>query len=425
MKRAIVFGLGKTFQSFFLAYNRNEIQIIAYSDNNENIVGQSVHSIPVIAPKDICSMGFDTIIITCFDYENIKKQLQSYGIHDDKINHYITYRQNEDQKAGELAYERMLGMSESRPLDLNVETISFCPMKCLFCCNRLYKRDMVVMANSLFEKIVSEYIELWEGGTIGIGSMQSDFLSDPMLLNRLSIINKYKENLYVYSTTPLISLAKYTDDEVTYILSNFHYLQISVAGYDEGSYRLMGGIDGFREFRRQLLRVKQIIDKNKISIKIELLFRSYDFIKVIDSEFYLWCESMFTVTEIMTDYFSWFGSINEHDLPLGAKIRISDNNSKIRDCVVPAATLAVQASGKVVGCGCIDWLEKNVIGDCNKETLADIWHGKKHHRFKTGFSSGNLPCICRECGLYADITKCFANSKLINYESIQGPYYSI
>lgn len=51
-----------------------------------------------------------------------------------------------------------------RPLDINIETVSFCPMKCIFCCNRLYDRKHTVMSDRLFEKIVREYVEILGGG---------------------------------------------------------------------------------------------------------------------------------------------------------------------------------------------------------------------------------------------------------------------
>ena len=55
------------------------------------------------------------------------------------------------------------------------------------------------------------------------------------------------------------------------------------------------------------------------------------------------------------------------------------------NCVVPNATLAIQANGKAVGCGCIDWLEKYVIGDTNKNTLKEIWTSPKAIKFRNAF----------------------------------------
>jgi MoaA/NifB/PqqE/SkfB family radical SAM enzyme len=59
-----------------------------------------------------------------------------------------------------LAYIHMLSIIRKRPLDINIETINKCPLKCVFCCNRLYQRDYTVMDNKLFEDIVYQYVKM-------------------------------------------------------------------------------------------------------------------------------------------------------------------------------------------------------------------------------------------------------------------------
>ena len=316
-------------------------------------------------------------------------------------------------------------MIQRRPLDINVETYSFCPMKCKFCCNRLFKRDKILMSNELFEKIVKEYCEIWGGGTIGIGSMQSDFLTDPKLIERIDILNKYKDKLYIHSTTPLISCKKYTDDDLIKILRTFDYLEISVEGHDKDSYELMSGVNGFEIFQEQIVRVYDMVRKNNLSIAVDLSFRTYDERELRNSKFFNDIKDYFSVKEIKTSYFSWFNSIKQEDLPSGAILIEPDNTNKRQDCIVPYATLAVQASGKVVGCGCIDWLDKYIIGDCNNENLDFIWSGEKALKFRKAFQNANIPSICKNCGLYISTKKCLKRFELLNYNSHQGLYYNV
>lgn len=323
-----------------------------------------------------------------------------------------------------VAYFHMLRIIKKRPLDINVETVSMCPLKCVFCCNRIYKRKYVVMDNQFFEKIVKQFCDMG-GGTIGLGSMQSDFLSDPLLIERIKVIKKYKKKLWLYSTTPLLSCKKYSDQELIYILHSFDYLVISAAGYDKGSYEKMAGIDGFDIFKEQLKRVKRIIEKNRLSVKVEIAFRVYNKRELLKSRFYKEVKSMFYINDIKDTYFSWFGTINNEDLPRGAKLELRYNKKKKENCVVPNATLAVQANGKVVGCGCIDWLEKYVIGDCNENTLQEIWTSSKAIKFRNAFKLGKLPSICQECGLYSSMNTCLSNWRLLQYNSLNGVYYLV
>lgn len=323
-----------------------------------------------------------------------------------------------------MAYLYMLYLIKRRPLDINIETITVCPVKCVFCCNRLYKRDYVVMDNHLFKKIIEQYCRMG-GGTVGIGSMQSDFLSDPLLLERMVIINKYKKKLWVHSTTPLISCKKYNDEELLRILKCFDYLVVSAMGYDRQSYQEMAGIDAFDIFREQLERLNRIITNNNLKIRVDIAFRTSNKRALRGSSFYKDVKKMFPIGDIKDAFFSWFGSIKQDDLPDGAKLYIKENRKRQENCVVPSATLAVQANGKVVGCGCIDWLEKYVIGDVHQNTLKEIWKSSKAKKFRNAFRRNGygIPTICRECGLYISLRECMEKKELLGYRSIDGLYY--
>lgn len=422
MKKVVVFGVGQIFINFLLN-DLDNYEIMCFSDNDKQKIGKSILGKIIIDPNEIPSWIFDKILVTSSYYEQIFSQLKEIGINEDKIEQYVHQTNNIDLYGQKLALKNILHLVSKRPLDINIETYSFCPLKCSFCCNRIYQREKKLMDLRLFTKIIEEYITIWNGGTLSIGAMQSDFLSDPLLLERLAIIRKYKEKIYLYSTTPLISLTKYNDRDVQYILETFDYLQISVEGYDSYTYFLMSGVDGFNVSQNQLKRIYRIINDNQLNIRIELYFRVQNAFEAVQSDFFKWCKEHFCISEIRSLFFSWFGSIKEKDIPQGAKLYVKDNTKLKDDCVVPFSTLSVQANGNVVGCGCIDWLEKNVIGNCFDQSLKEIWCGEKKISFQTAFSSGNIPEICKECGLYTEMNKCFSNSRLINYKSIDGVYY--
>lgn len=153
-------------------------------------------------------------------------------------------------------------------------------------------------------------------------------------------------------------------------------------GYDEESYFAMGGVKGFQTFKEELYRINRLINENQLKVKVELSFRTYDVRALERSKFYRETKKIFPVKEVRNSFFSWFGSIKKEELPQGAYLKCSNNSKKEKDCMVPNATLAVQSSGKVIGCGCIDWLEQYVIGDCNKNNLKEIWQGKKARDFR-------------------------------------------
>ena len=327
--------------------------------------------------------------------------------------------------AGFLAYKRLMLMTGHRPLDINIETISYCPLKCRFCCNRIYDREKTVMGNKMFEKIVRQYCEIWGGGTLGINSMQSEFFSDPMLLDRIRILKKYKEKLYVYADTPLIPCAKYADGELKEILEALDCMEISVEGHTEETYKAMSGVDGFGVFQRQLERVKNIIEQNHIGIKVRLLYRTYKKKELLKSPFYRYCNRKFETGDVKDQFFSWFGSIKQEDLPKGAVLVYSDDAEKTEGCVVPYATLSIESDGKVVGCGCVDWLKKYVVGDANVQDLDEIWRSRRAKAFRNALANGKRPSICNGCGLYTSARNAFSRGSLLAYNSHQGIYYMV
>lgn len=324
-----------------------------------------------------------------------------------------------------IAYYRLLLMTKFRPLDINIETISYCPLKCRFCCNRLYNRKRTVMDNRMFEKIIKQYCDILGGGTIGINSMHSEFFSDPLLMQRIEILKKYKKNLYIYIDTPLIPCAKYTDEELKQILETLDCINISVEGHDAESYQELSGVNGFDTLQKQLNRIKEIIDKNHLKIKIRLMGRTYQKKQFIHSTFYKEYSKKFEIAEVKDKFFSWFGSIKTEDLPKGAHLMHVDDSKKQEGCAAAWATLSIEADGKAVGCGCIDWLEQYVIGDIKVQNLREIWKGNKARAFRYALRNGKLPRICKGCGLYISIKDAFSHNNLISYNSHKGIYYRI
>ena len=255
--------------------------------------------------------------------------------------------------------------------------------------------------------------------------MQSDFFSNPILMYRMKIIKKYKKRLWVYGTTPLISCKRYSDKELLYILRLFNILQISVEGYDKETYQIMAGINGFDVFMEQLKRIERIKEENSLEVKIDICFRTNNKEKLLRSELYKELSRRFNIYDIKDTFFSWFGSIKKEDLPKGAKLLLKYNSGKKENCSNANVSMTVTPDGKVLGCGCIDWLGKYVIGDCRKNTLQEIWRSPKAIKFRNAFKDEKLPSICEECGLYTSFETGMKDKGLINYKPTDGLVYLV
>lgn len=323
-----------------------------------------------------------------------------------------------------LALKHITKIIRKRPLDINIETTNFCPSKCIFCPNKKIKRTKQTMSMELFEKICKDYYSIG-GGTIGISSMQSDIFSDDLLLDRLEILKKYKDKFYVYTTTNLVSAAKFSDDEIKEYLKLFNYIEISIGGVEKEEYKIMYGVDAFNVVKEQLNRFFRIIKENNLNIDVDIAIRTYQADKITNSQEFKELENLFPIHQVKDSFFSWYGNINQNELPEGAKLEISDNSNQNKDCVVPFATLSINYDGKVVGCGCIDWEGKYIVGNTNNQTINEIWQDKISKDFRMGFSNNNIPSLCKECALYLPKDIGFSNPVLRNYKLIDGLYYKL
>lgn len=321
------------------------------------------------------------------------------------------------------SHKHICSIIKERPLDINIELTNTCPMSCVFCCNRKIKRDLRNMNMDLFEKICKEYIEMG-GGSIGLSSMQSDVFSDPLLLERLCFLKPVKGKMYIYTTNPLISIAKYTDSELKLILEVFDYIQVSIEGTNRKDYLEMCGVDAFDQLMINLYRVKAMIKKYNIKTRIELHFRTYSLEKLKKDDTYVKLMEDFSEGGAIDTYFDWFGSIKQSDLPVGAKLISKINIKETEDCSAALSTLAINSEGCVIGCGCIDWNSKYIIGNCNSDTLYKIWQSAPAKEFRHGFSLKNIPDICRKCGLYTSNVEAYSQKKLKDYKVTDGVYYA-
>ena len=319
------------------------------------------------------------------------------------------------------AFEHMKSIVNERPLDINIETTNFCPIQCVFCPNRKIKRAKKFMEMGLFLKICREFYDMG-GGAVGISSMQSDIFSDDLLLHRLQEIKKYKSVLYLYTTTNLVGASKYSDQELEWFLGQFAFLEISIGGLTRDDYKMMFGVDAFEVVKEQLFRIARMVKQKNIPIKLELCIRTNSINKLMKNALLDKLKQSYAITNVRSHFFTWGGLITQDDLPSGAKIKTVDNSFNQKNCVIPWTTLAVNVDGLVIGCGCVDWEARHIVGDMNTQNMKEVWNGKMANLFRNSFSNNMISDLCRNCSHYTELDKSLSNRSLLNYSPLQGLY---
>jgi radical SAM protein with 4Fe4S-binding SPASM domain len=330
-----------------------------------------------------------------------------------------------DKTADAVALERILSISRQRPLDINIETTSYCALSCTFCPNKTHRRAKALMEMSSFIRICDEYYSLG-GGAIGLSSMQSDVFADNLLMDRISHLKKYKDRFWVHTTTNLVGAKTLSDIELIEFLETLDFIEISLGGPERDDYRSMFGVDALDSVLKQLARISNVIKTRNLKLRVEIAVRTHDSEKFIKSDLYknLSAEKTFSISHIKDTFFSWGGLVAQAHLPKGARLAESVNTTRV-DCVVPWAELSINVDGSVVGCGCVDWNAQHVVGNVFTHSIVEVWNSKSAKAFRTAFSSGAIPSLCRNCALYHPIDSGFGRKALRTYEPTKGLYYTV
>lgn len=331
----------------------------------------------------------------------------------------------EDRKAdAALAFKHMISLAADRPLDLNIEVTNFCASSCVFCPNSKVKRVKENMTMPLFRRICDEYADMG-GGFLGLSSMQSDLFADQQLLERIAYLEQHRDTIRLYTTTYVVGAAKYTDDQLERLVRAFAYFQVSLGGWDAESYQRMYGTNGFETARKQLLRIKRIVEDKGLSVRLELMFRTQDPTAVANSALVRELTPTFRVVENRNNFFNWGGIISQEDLPKGAVLDVADNTAKRSNCAASVASMSIGVDGTIVGCGCVDWNARHIVGHVGNRSLLDVWRDRLAVEFREGFSRGNVPDLCKDCSLYTPVDLAFAKPTLKHYKPSDGVYYTL
>lgn len=101
--KTIIFGVGNYYQKRKNELARYEqIEIVAFSDNNNTLWGEFIDGFQVISPESIINSSFDNILIMSTHEESIFSQLIQLGIEESKILFWELFRSKNIQGKREL-----------------------------------------------------------------------------------------------------------------------------------------------------------------------------------------------------------------------------------------------------------------------------------------------------------------------------------
>ena len=296
-----------------------------------------------------------------------------------------------------LKFFNILHEDFSRPIMLDCETINTCTNDCIICAYGMMKRDKIIMPLERFEKVLRDYSDMG-GGYLSLTPRGEIFL-DPLLVERLLLLDKYPRIKGVSVTTNAVPINRFSERDLRQILNSFIKIHISIYGLDDEEYRLMTRRDFYSRVVSNIKMITELIDKEKTLISFGFrLLKEHSEKDISD-----WIKKNFGRDDIPYGYTyaytNWRGALND-PLPFEGKWqkRIQGKSH----CLMPLVEAAVYSNGDVTYCPCteFDIIDEFKLGNVDDQSLGEIFNSDKNKELWT-----NLPKTCLSCSNYHPITQ--------------------
>lgn len=289
-------------------------------------------------------------------------------------------------------YASHLRLSESlplkTPLSIMIDPVNICNFKCSFCPTGDEKllesvnRSKAIMDFDFFCKVIGD-ISNFENK---IRSLLIYKDGEPFLNKNIGKMIAYAKEKNIANIIQVVSNGSLIDENraIEIIEAGLDIIKISVEHVSDIGYRKITKtfssyetvrknvefLYNEKEKRKSKLKIHaKILDTNLSSIEKEKFIK--DFQGISDS--------------INIDSLMGWSNSGKKDFTMGISSGFGmDNASKLKKdrkvCPEPFKTMAVNSNGLVSVC-CVDWSLGTVVGDVSKESLVDIWNGKKLKEF--------------------------------------------
>lgn len=331
-----------------------------------------------------------------------------------------------DPGDNEAVLARMLALCAQRPIGLSVEGISVCNSRCVFCAYPKLRRGRTVLDMALFARLAADHAALG-GGFLGFSPFMADPLLDPHLWDRLDLLEKNHPATTPHLFTNAIAMETLDDAKVDRLLAVMDHIDVSLGGLERERYRRMFGVDRFPQVWRSLERLARRKRETGSSCQLQAHLRTFDKKAELESEAFrvLTQDWGFACTDVIDSFANWGGLVTQADMPDGATVRGDNDRLRPEPCLIPMIYMTVLPDGQVLACGCMDAKEPIRVGDLNRQSLAEIWHGPARREFLDSFAREAYHSVCRCCSFYTPASDILANPGLADYTPAKNIWKSL
>jgi len=252
----------------------------------------------------------------------------------------------------------------------NFEVTNHCNLRCAMCpVNRGMKRKKGFMELSLFKKIIDETptLEFLLAFQWGEPLLHKDFFKMIRYAHERGIRTMVSSNGTLLNDEMNQKLIESGLTRITFSIDGVGRTHTKIRGYP------------YEKLKENILRLKEARDKAGGYPKIEA--------------------SMTVFKENEDDVDKFFAEWKPLVERVQAITVFTVDNRKKKCRELWRGLLVVLWDGRVSMC-CADYEGLAIVGDADKETLAEIWNGKKMRRMRLLHCQGKFPPLCKSCGEY-------------------------
>lgn len=277
------------------------------------------------------------------------------------------------------------------PIHIDFETTNFCNLKCTMCPHGTdgAVQNKGVMDFELFKKVIDE------GAREGLRSVKLNMRGEPLIHPKLTDMVAYAKQKGMLEVMFNTNGQLLSEDKIKGLIdAGIDYIIISIDGATKKTYegiRIGGDFDRLVRNIDYLCRYRKSHKLRKPIIRLQFV-RMKDNIHEISAYYKMWRDKV----DVMT--------ANDYSNRTGCYDRGTRNKDAAgrANCPHPWRRLSISWDGKVMIC-CGDWYMKGVIGDCNTQTIKEIWHSPRFYKIRELLKREELDKIpaCKDCFVLA------------------------
>jgi len=279
------------------------------------------------------------------------------------------------------------------PDRLHIQTQSYCNADCIFCpyTETARTQSMGKMSWELYTKIIDE------AARHPVQRCSLLLMNEPLLDLDLARKIRYAKERFSPRTEVMITSngSVLTDRKIKELLeSGLDRIKISIQGLDPRVYeRTMGGLSYEKTIAgvRKLIKAVRASRARRPRVVLSIVATGSNETEVRRFKRY-WRFRGVKATSVVFE--TKAGNVKLEGGVLAPKGLVP-----FRTCFRPFRTLYVLWNGDVIPC-CADWGRKLILGNVERQSVGDVWHGEPANRLREAIRAWDperLPPMCRSC----------------------------